>query len=60
MSRQIEQEYLLREVARRELASGQISRRGFITRGLVAGLGLAAVRTVTKSTMGTASRRIDL
>jgi hypothetical protein len=49
-----EQEYILRDDARRQLASGRIDRREFITRGLVAGLGLAGVGTVAKSTMGTA------
>jgi ABC-type glycerol-3-phosphate transport system substrate-binding protein len=49
MSRRSEQEYLFREAARRELAQGRIDRREFITRSLVAGLGLAGVGAVAKS-----------
>src|SRR6202453_3630791 len=54
MSGRKEQEYVLRDMARRELATGCIDRREFITRGLVAGLGLAGVETVAKSNLGTA------
>ena len=54
MSGRKEQEYILRDDARRQLASGRIDRREFITRGLVAGLGLAGVGAVAKSAMGTA------
>jgi hypothetical protein len=54
MSGRKEQEYILREAARRELAMGRIDRREFITRGLVVALGLAGVGTVAKSTVGTA------
>src|SRR5271154_1877710 len=54
MSGRREQECILRDVARRELAAGRIDRREFIMRGLVAGLGFAGVRTVAKSNMWTA------
>ena len=49
MSGRNEQEYLFREAARRELAQGRIDRREFLTRSLVAGLGLAGVGAVAKS-----------
>jgi multiple sugar transport system substrate-binding protein len=49
-----ERDHILRDVARRELASGRIDRREFMTRGLVAGLGLAGVATVAKSVIQTA------
>ena len=49
MSGRSEQEYLLQEALRRELAQGRIDRREFITRSLVAGLGLAGVGAVAKS-----------
>ena len=49
MSGRSEQEYLLEEALRRELAQGRIDRREFITRSLVAGLGLAGVGAVAKS-----------
>jgi multiple sugar transport system substrate-binding protein len=51
MSRLSEQEYLLREADRRELAKRSIDRREFITRSLVRGLGLAGVGVVAKSGM---------
>ena len=44
-----EQHYLVREAMRRELARGRIDRREFITRSLVASLGLAGVWAVAKS-----------
>ena len=44
-----ERECLFREEARRELAQGRIDRREFITRSLVAGLGLAGVGAIAKS-----------
>ena len=44
-----EREYLFREEARRELAQGRIGRREFMTRSLVAGLGLAGVGAIAKS-----------
>jgi multiple sugar transport system substrate-binding protein len=49
MSGRSEQEYLLHEALRRELAQGRIDRREFMTRSLVAGLGLAGVGAVAKS-----------
>src|ERR1043165_8248662 len=49
-----EQEYLLQEIARRELMQGQIDRREFLTRSLVAGLGLAGVGAVAKEGIGSA------
>ncbi len=49
MSGRNEQETLFREAARRELAQGRIDRREFLTRSLVAGLGLAGVGAVAKS-----------
>jgi multiple sugar transport system substrate-binding protein len=54
MSGRKEQEHILQEGARRELASGRIDRREFITRSVVAGLGIAGVGTVAKSGIGTA------
>jgi ABC-type glycerol-3-phosphate transport system substrate-binding protein len=44
-----EREYLFQEEARRELAQGRIDRREFMTRSLVAGLGLAGVGAIAKS-----------
>ena len=49
-----EQEYILQEASRQQLLRGSIDRREFLTRSLVAGLGLAGVGTVAKSGMGTA------
>ncbi len=49
MSGRNEQEYLLQEMARRELAQGRIDRREFITRSMVTGLGLAGVGALAKS-----------
>jgi multiple sugar transport system substrate-binding protein len=49
-----EQEDLLREADRCELAQRGIDRREFITRSLVTGLGLAGVSVVAKSGMGSA------
>ena len=54
MSGPSEQEYLLREADRCELAQRRIDRREFITRSLVTGLGLAGVRAVAKSGIGRA------
>ena len=48
MSGRNEQEHLLQEAARRELAAGRIDRREFLTRSLVTGLGLAGVGAVAK------------
>ncbi len=49
-----EQEYILQEASRQQLLRGNIDRREFLTRSLVAGLGLAGVGTVAKSGIGTA------
>ena len=44
-----EKEYILQEAARRELGQGRINRREFLTRSMVAGLGLAGVGAVARS-----------
>jgi multiple sugar transport system substrate-binding protein len=49
MSGRKDQEYLVQEAGLRELAQGRIDRREFISRSLVAGLGLAGVGAVAKS-----------
>ena len=49
-----EQEYLLQEAGREALLSGRIDRREFLTRSLVAGLGLAGVGAVAKTGIGSA------
>jgi multiple sugar transport system substrate-binding protein len=49
MSGRKDQEYLVQEAGLRELAQGRIDRREFMTRSLVAGLGLAGVGAVAKS-----------
>jgi ABC-type glycerol-3-phosphate transport system substrate-binding protein len=49
-----EQEYVLQQQSRRQLLRGAIDRRQFLTRSLVAGLGLAGVGTVAKSGIGPA------
>ena len=54
MTVQKEQEYVLQQAARQELLSGTIDRREFLTRSLVAGLGLAGIGTVAKSSIGPA------
>jgi multiple sugar transport system substrate-binding protein len=54
MSVRKEQEYLLQETGLRQLQGGRIDRREFLTRSLVAGLGLAGVGAVAKSSFGTA------
>ena len=54
MSGRNEQEFILQEAARGDLAAGRIDRRQFLTRSLVAGLGLAGVGAVAKSSMGSA------
>jgi ABC-type glycerol-3-phosphate transport system substrate-binding protein len=51
MSGRKEQEYILQEAALGELARGRIDRREFMTRSLVAGLGLAGVGAVAKSSI---------
>ena len=38
-----EQEFILQEAARQQLLRGNIDRREFLTRSMVAGLGLAGV-----------------
>ena len=49
MSGRNEQEHVFQEAALRELAQGRIDRREFLTRSLVAGLGLAGVGAIAKS-----------
>src|SRR5580704_514699 len=54
MSGREEQEYILQEAARQELASGRIDRREFLTRSMVTGLGLAGVGAFARSSIGKA------
>src|SRR5882724_365866 len=54
MSVRKEQEYILQQEAFRQLQQGTIDRREFLTRSLVAGLGLAGVGAVAKSGIGSA------
>jgi multiple sugar transport system substrate-binding protein len=54
MSVRNEQEYVLQQAGRRQLLRGAIDRREFLTRSLVAGLGLAGVGTVAKTGIGSA------
>jgi multiple sugar transport system substrate-binding protein len=49
MSGRDEREYFLQNAALRELSQGRIDRREFITRSLVAGLGVAGVGALAKS-----------
>ena len=51
MSGRKEQEYILQEASLRELSHGRIDRREFMTRSLIAGLGLAGVGAVAKSSV---------
>src|SRR5260370_38032633 len=46
-----EQEHIVQDAARRELAEGRIDRREFMTRSLVAGLGLAGVGAVARASI---------
>jgi hypothetical protein len=52
-----ELKYVLREAARAEVAVGRIDRREFMTRSLVAGLGLAGVGAIAKSSVQPAAGR---
>jgi ABC-type glycerol-3-phosphate transport system substrate-binding protein len=54
MSMRKELEYILQQRARRQLLRGGLDRREFLTRSLVAGLGLAGVGTVAKTGIGSA------
>src|SRR5215470_6620069 len=54
MSVRKEQEYVLQQAAFQQLQQGTIDRREFLTRSLVAGLGLAGVGAVAKSGIGSA------
>src|SRR5438128_3709405 len=54
MTMRKEQEYILQEAARLELLQGNIDRRGFLTRSLLAGLGLAGVGALAKGGIRTA------
>ena len=49
-----EQEFLLQQAARRQLLKGRIDRREFISRSLVAGLGMAGVGVAAKYGVGSA------
>lgn len=49
-----EQEHLMQQASRRQLLKGQIDRREFISRGLVAGLGMAGVGVAAKYGVGSA------
>jgi ABC-type glycerol-3-phosphate transport system substrate-binding protein len=51
MSGRKEHEYVLRDASRRELELGRIDRREFVSRSLIAGLGLAGIGTVAKSSL---------
>jgi ABC-type glycerol-3-phosphate transport system substrate-binding protein len=57
MSRRAEQEFVLQEASRQQLLRGAIDRRQFLTRSLVAGLGLAGVGTVVKGGSALAADR---
>jgi multiple sugar transport system substrate-binding protein len=54
MTERKEQEYVVQQAGRRQLLQGTIDRRDFLTRSLVAGLGLAGVGTVAKTGIGPA------
>jgi ABC-type glycerol-3-phosphate transport system substrate-binding protein len=54
MSLRKEQEYMLQQAGREQLLRGTIDRREFLTRSLVAGLGLAGVGAVAKGSIVTA------
>ena len=49
-----EQEHILQQAGRELLRQGKIDRREFLTRSLVAGLGLAGVGAVAKTGIGSA------
>ena len=49
-----EQEYILQQALREDLMRGKVDRREFLTRSLVAGLGLAGVGAVAKGGIGPA------
>jgi ABC-type glycerol-3-phosphate transport system substrate-binding protein len=51
MNERSEREYVYREAARRQLVAGRIDRREFMIRSLLAGLGLAGVGAVAKSSV---------
>jgi ABC-type glycerol-3-phosphate transport system substrate-binding protein len=46
-----EQEYVLQQQSRKQLLSGAIDRREFLSRSLIAGLGLAGIGTVAKGAL---------
>src|SRR5580698_4763137 len=54
MPEKSEQEYILQQGIREKLLQGKIDRREFLTRSVVAGLGMAGVGTVAKSSIGSA------
>lgn len=49
-----EREILLQQASRRQLMRGAIDRRQFLTRAMVAGLGMAGVGTIAKTGIGSA------
>jgi len=51
LSNRKEQEILLQDASKQELQRGGIDRREFVTRSLVAGLGLAGVGAVAKGSL---------
>ncbi len=54
MTERKELEYVLQQAARQQLLRGEIDRREFIARSLVAGLGMAGVAAATKTGIGSA------
>ena len=54
MSIRKEQEFILQESTRQQLLAGTVDRREFLTRSLVAGLGLAGVGAMAKMGIGSA------
>ena len=54
MTKRNEQEFALQQIWREQLLRGAIDRRQFLTRSMVAGLGLAGVGAVAKGGIGTA------
>ncbi len=58
MTRRKEQEYLLQDAWRRQLLRGEIDRREFLSRALVAGLGMAGVSVAADSARPRRWRRV--
>lgn len=51
MTKRREQEHLLQQASRQQLLAGAIDRREFLTRSLVAGLGMAGIGAAVKSSL---------